>query len=144
MDNTLDYIFFNQSVSDKLCRYLNSLDVDHVVTEEDSIITVSHDDDLDDSLLEKIESRYDALFDEESHIINDPENLDEELERDVVGVGVELSDGCLIQVRLDPDITKRILSVLSTEELRVMANEIALQVENPIDGPLCKGEKKRG
>jgi hypothetical protein len=84
------------------------------------------------------------LFDEESHIINDPENLDEELERDVVGVGVELSDGCLIQVRLDPDITKRILSVLSTEELRVMANEIALQVENPIDGPLCKGEKKRG
>ena len=143
MDNTLEYIFFNQSVSDKLCRYLDSLDVAHVVTEKDSIITVSHDDDLDDSLMEKIESRYDDLFDEESHIINDPANLDEELERDVVGVGVELSDGRLIQVRLDPDITKRILSVLSTEELRVMANEIALQAESPIDGPLCKGEKKR-
>lgn len=144
MDNTLEYIFFHQSVSNKLCHYLDSVDVTHKVMQKDEIITVSHDDDLDDALLEKIESRYDELFDEESHIINNPVNLDENLERDVVGVGVELSDGRLIQVRLAPEITKRILSVLSTEELRELANEIALQVEHPIDGPLCKGKKKRG
>ncbi|HBE91332.1 MAG TPA: hypothetical protein DDW55_01975 [Gammaproteobacteria bacterium] len=143
MDSTLEYIFFHQSVSDKLCSYIDNLGIAYQVKEDDDIITVSHDDDLDDTLLDKIENRYDELFDEESRLVNNPDNLDEELERDVVGVGVELADGRLIQVRLAPGITKRILTVLSTEELRVMANEIALQVENPIDGPLCKGEKKR-
>ena len=144
MDSTLEYIFFHQSVSDKLCSNIDNLGIAYQVKEDDDIITVSHDDDLDDALLDKIENRYDELFDEESRLVNNPDNLDEELERDVVGVGVELADGRLIQVRLAPGITKRILTVLSTEELRVMANEIALQVENPIDGPLCKGEKKRG
>ena len=144
MDSTLEYIFFHQSVSDKLCSYIDNLGIAYQVKEDDDIITVSHDEDLDDALLDKIENRYDELFDEESRLVNNPDNLDEELERDVVGVGVELADGRLIQVRLAPGITKRILTVLSTEELRVMANEIALQVENPIDGPLCNGEKKRG
>lgn len=143
MHDTLDYIFFHQQVADKLCAYLAELGLDHKVTEEDGVITVSHDDDLDDDLLEKIELRYDTLFDEESRLINVPEELDQAHERDVVGVGVELTDGRIVQIRLSPEITRRLLTVLSTEELRDLANEIALQVENPIDGPLCKGEKSR-
>lgn len=143
MDNTLDYIFFHHQIADKLCNFLDEQGVAHKLSDTNNIITVSHDDDLDDALLEKIESRYDDLFDEESRLVNTPGKLDADHERDVVGVGVELSDGRIIQVRLAPDLTRRLLTVLSTEELREMANEIALQAENPIDGPLCKGDKRR-
>jgi hypothetical protein len=143
MDNTLDYIFFHQQVADKLCTFLDKQGVAHKITDTNNIITVSHDDDLDEALLEKIESCYDDLFDEESRLVNTPEKLDADHERDLVGVGVELSDGRIIQIRLAPELTRRLLTVLSTEELREMANEIALQAENPIDGPLCKGEKSR-
>jgi hypothetical protein len=144
MDNTLEYIFFHQPVCEKLCAHLDELGIPYKVTEQDDVITVSHADDLDDALLADIESIYDMLFDEESRLTNTPDELDEDLERDVVGVGAELADGRLIQVRLAPGIARRVLSVLSTEELREMVNEIALQVEQPIDGPLCKGETKRG
>ncbi len=143
MHDTLDYIFFHHQVADKLCTYLADLGVDHQLAEQDGVITVSHDDDLDDTLLEKIEFQYDKLFDEESRLVNAPEDLDQAHERDVVGIGVELTDGRILQIRLSPEITRRLLTVLSTEELRELANEIALQVENPIDGPLCKGEKGR-
>jgi len=144
MVDTLEYIFFHSSISRKLCSYLEKLDVEYSVTEQDDIITVSHADDLDDELLEAIERYYDDLFDEESRTVNEADDLTDDQERDVVGIGVELSDGSLIQVRLPPDVTRRLLTIMTTEELRGMVNEIALQVETPIDGPLCKGETRRG
>ena len=144
MNNTLEYVFFHQSVAEKLGSLLDDLGIEYRSTVQDDVITLSHADDLDDDMLERIENHYDRLFDEESSIINNPLDQDESRERDVVGVGVELADGRSIQVRLEPDITKRVLSVMTTEELRSLVNEIALQVEKPIDGPLCKGERKRG
>ena len=144
MDNTLDYIFFHQHVADKLCACLDSMGVAHTSTHEDGVISVSHADDLDDGVLNNIEQTYDALFDEESRLVNAADEPQQASERDLVGVGVELSDGRIVQIRLSPDITRRLLTVLSTEELRQLANEIALQAENPIDGPLCKGATARG
>ena len=135
----LDYIFFHQSVCHKLCDLLQELDVTHEVTQDEGIITVSHSDELPDDVLERIEAYYDELFDEESRIINNPETLAaEQSEKDVVGIGTELQDGRLIQVRLQPDVARRLLSVFTTEEVRKLVNDIALQVENPFDGPLCK------
>lgn len=133
----LEYIFFNQSVCDKLCRFLAERDVNFDVTSDNGVITVSHDDDLADDLLEHIERYYDELFDEESAIINHPQAM-EPSEKDLVGVGTELADGRLIQVRLPADVARRLLAEFSTEEVRQLVNDIAAQVENPIDGPLCK------
>ncbi len=133
----LDYIFFTQSVCDKLCRFLAERGIDHDISSDNGVITVSHTDDLSDDLLEQIESYYDELFDEESAIINDPLAMDA-AEKDLVGVGTELADGRLIQIRLPADITRRLLNQFTTEEVRKLVNDIAAQVENPIDGPLCK------
>ena len=135
----LDYIFFHDSVCQKLCDYLRQLDVEYETVSEEGVITVSHSDELPDDVLEKIESYYDQLFDEESNIINTPSALASDAgEKDLVGVGTELSDGRLIQVRLPADTARRLLTAFSTEEVRQLVNEIAKQVEDPIDAPLCK------
>jgi len=55
-----------------------------------------------------------------------------------VGIVVHLSDGTQSLARVDPDMVRRILSVLSPDELGQFVAKIADAVEHPDDSPICK------
>ena len=55
-----------------------------------------------------------------------------------VGIVVHLSDGTQSLARVEPDMVRRILSVLSPDELGQFVAKIADAVENPDDSPICK------
>lgn len=138
-EDRLEYVFFHHSVCAKLSDHLAGLGIPSQVREADGVITLSHTDAVDEVLLEQIEDYYDTLFDEESRLANDSIAATDGSERDLVGIGAELADGRLIQVRLDAELSRRLLSVLSAQQLRELVQEVIRQAENPIDGPLCKG-----
>ncbi|MGK0674139.1 MAG: hypothetical protein ABWU16_05705 [Halothiobacillaceae bacterium] len=55
-----------------------------------------------------------------------------------VGIVVHLTDGTQSLARVDPDMVRRILTVLSPEELGQFVATIVDAVEHPDDSPLCK------
>ncbi|MEF3193069.1 MAG: hypothetical protein K6346_02445, partial [Halothiobacillaceae bacterium] len=54
-----------------------------------------------------------------------------------VGIVVHLSDGRQSLARVEPDMVRRILTVLSPEELGQFVAKIVDAVENPDDSPIC-------
>ena len=56
-----------------------------------------------------------------------------------VGIVVHLSDGTQSLARVDPNMMRRILSVLSPDEVGQFVAIIADAVENPNDSPVCEG-----
>jgi hypothetical protein len=55
-----------------------------------------------------------------------------------VGIVVHLADGSQSLARVEPNMVRRILSVLTPNELGQFVAKIADAVENPDDSPICK------
>jgi hypothetical protein len=55
-----------------------------------------------------------------------------------VGIVVHLSDGSQSLARVDPNMMRRILSVLTPDELGQFVAKIADAVEHPDDSPICE------
>ena len=86
-----------------------------------------------------IEAALEALaqeLDEESQ--NWAESMDD-VRLSAVGIVVHLQDGTQSLARVDPSMMRRILSVLSPEELGQFVAKIADAVENPDDSSICQG-----
>ncbi|MES9991232.1 MAG: hypothetical protein ABW098_04725 [Candidatus Thiodiazotropha sp.] len=56
----------------------------------------------------------------------------------VAGVNVTLRDGRVIQAVIDPGLMRRLLTVVSPQELGEFVDTIVAAVENPDDRPLCQ------
>jgi len=61
-----------------------------------------------------------------------------DLRLSAVGIVVHLTDGTQSLARVDPDMVRRILSVLSPDELGQFVSRICDAVEHPDDTPICK------
>ncbi len=61
-----------------------------------------------------------------------------DVRQSAVGIVVHLADGTQSLARVDPDMVRRILSVLSPDELGQFVAKIADAVEHPDDSPICK------
>ncbi|MEW5838752.1 MAG: hypothetical protein AB1717_07965 [Pseudomonadota bacterium] len=88
-------------------------------------------------LTPEIEAELEALaqqLDEESQ--NWAESMDD-VRLSAVGIVVHLRDGTQSLARVDPNMMRRILSVLSPEELGQFVAKIADAVENPNTASIC-------
>ncbi|MEO1750946.1 hypothetical protein [Thiofaba sp. EF100] len=93
----------------------------------------------EEGLTPEIEDELEALaleLDEEGQSWADAIGGDVRLS--AVGIVVHLADGSQSLARVEPDMVRRILTVLSPEELGQFVAKIADAVENPDDSPLCK------
>ncbi len=128
----LEYVFFEESIRDKFVTFLDESSVEHRIAEDGMTVEVSEE--TDEATGDAIDECYEALLQENMELM---EQGDDALEKNVAGVQVQLSDGAICTVRLDPDLVGRILGCISMEELRDMVQEVAHWVELKDNSPLC-------
>jgi hypothetical protein len=128
----LEYVFFEESIRDKFVAFLTESAVEHRVAEDGLTVEVSEE--TDDATGDAIDHCYESLLQENMELM---EQGDDALEKNVAGVQVQLSDGAICTVRLDPELVGRILGCISMEELRDMVQEVAHWVELKDNSPLC-------
>lgn len=93
----------------------------------------------EEGLTPEIEDELEALaieLDEEGQSWVD--SIGGDVRLSAVGIVVHLSDGTQSLARVEPDMVRRILSVLTPDELGQFVAKIADAVENPDDSPICK------
>lgn len=128
----LEYVFFEESIRDKFVAFLVQSSVEHRVADDGMTVEVSEE--TDDAIGDAIDHCYETLLQENMELM---EQGDDALEKNVAGVQVQLSDGAICTVRLDPDLVGRILGCISMEELRDMVQEVAHWIELKDNSPLC-------
>lgn len=126
----LEYVFFDQGIRDKFVQALREKGIEAGCDD----LTVEVPEDLDDALADEVDYLYEKLLQETAELL---EETDDALEKNAMGVHVVLEDGTPCTIRLDPDLVARLLTAISMEELRDMAQVIADGVQNPDNRPLC-------
>lgn len=135
----LEYVFFDTGVRERFVEFLRGYGVEAALSEADGFIAAIPED-LDDELSDRIDEVYDRLLQDDADLLESSEGG---LEKHAAGVRVLLSDGTPCMVRLAPELMARLLGCITLEELRDMVQEIALQVEDPDDLPVCHTRERK-
>ena len=130
----LEYVFFEESIRDKFVDFLTRQQVEHQLNSNDELLQVDVTEGLDDELGDAIDECYEELLQETAELLEQGEDA---LQTNVAGVQVQLADGEICTVRLNPELVGRILGCISMEELRDMVQDVAHWVELKDNSPLC-------
>jgi len=84
-----------------------------------------------------IEAELEALAQQLDAASQDWADSMDDVRLSAVGIVVHLSDGTQSLARVDPNMMRRILSVLSPDELGQFVAKIADAVEHPDNSPIC-------
>ncbi len=131
----LEYVFFDHRPFDQFLNYLRELGLNpesRVSDRDEYLIKLS--DDLDDAVIEKVEAFYEKMVGMSEKLLAE----EDEHYLSAAGVQVNLADGSRTVASVDPDLLKKILTVLSYDELDQFVTSISRSVENPDERPICK------
>jgi hypothetical protein len=128
----LEYVFFQETIRDKFVAYLAEQHIEHQIDNDGLTVAVSED--VDDVQGDAIDHCYESLLQETAELMEQGEDA---LEKNVAGVQVQLGDGSICTVRLDPELVSRMLGCISMEELRDMVQDVAHWIELKDNSPLC-------
>lgn len=133
----LDYILFHEKPFQLFIDWLKENDIacETHIADENYEIKVSED--LDESLLDAIDEKYEELMDMNQDIINDEEK-ETNAGYNMAGVIVTLKDGSISYADIDSELMARVISVISPEELSDIVTAIADAVENPQPKTFCQ------
>jgi len=135
----LEYVFFDAGIRVRFVEFLHERGVAAELSDADGFIA-GIPEDLDDELSDAIDECYDHLLQENADLLESSEGG---LDRHAAGVRVQLSGGTPCMVRLAPELMARMLGCITLEELRDLVQDIALQVEDPDDLPVCHTRELR-
>ncbi len=130
----LEYLFFEPTLRDKFVAFLHERGLEHRLADDEEALIVEVSEEMDTETGDAIDHYYEGLLQENMELM---EQGDDALEKNVAGVQVQLADGAICTVRLDPELVGRILGCISMEELRDMVQEVAHWVELKDNSPLC-------
>lgn len=138
----LEYVFFNRPACD---AFVARLDQGQVAFDgpqqsaspgdaDSELWSVLVPEDLADELSDELDEFYDALMAGQAQevIEQDTDSIN------LVGVQYTRDDGQLGVVRLQPDRVNQLTQCLSLEELQVLVQEIADEVQAEHTGSLCR------
>lgn len=129
----LEYVFFDQEIAERFLAQVQKLGITAQPGHGEGVV-IEVDEDVDDSLSDEIDELYEQLLQDNADLIEEGEDA---LEKNVAGVQVQLQDGSPCTIRLEPDLVGRMLTVLTMEEIRDLAQTIAEGVESRDNRPLC-------
>jgi hypothetical protein len=131
-----EYIFFDQRLSERFVQFAAAHKIDSKVrpdTMQGFVVALTED--LSDELQDLLEDQYETLMLEQMAAL---EANDDESDRSVMGVDVELASGQSCVVRIPSTLGRRLFDIFSTDEIHELVISIVRSVENPGKGPLCK------
>jgi hypothetical protein len=141
VDDLMEYVFFDAGLAERFKAYCEQLQTQPKLVEGEThsgeaSFTVSLPDNLRPEVMEQVEDAYsDILFGEQAAQIEG--NDDFGALADACGVQVQLQSGQFTTVAIHPEIMNKILSVLSVDELQQFLSQVAEDIENPKNGPIC-------
>ena len=131
----LEYIFFDELPWRRFIDYLESLGLSPLGSSGDEGWLVALPEDLDDELDARIEAYYDRMLEMNESLVAEAEG---EAHVHTAGINVTLSDGRVVQAAVDPSMMRRLLEVLSYQELGDLVNAIVEAAEHPDERPICQ------
>ncbi len=141
MDDLMEYLFFDKELAHRFLDFCENLgavcELETGLTHtDDDAFTIKIVQPLDEPLIEQIEDIYsDMLFGEQAAQIEG--NTDDGALADACGVQIQLQSGMYTNIAIHPEIMNKILSVLTVDELQMFLSQVAEDIENPKDGPIC-------
>ena len=136
----MDYIFFETTLRDKFVEYVDAIGLSCIKRDDKMGMIVELSDDISDEQIDVLELKYDELQDEQSHLLAQADGGFNSL----AGFKLELPDGQICMVPLQPDIANRLLGNFSLEEIQTLFNTIARSALDPQEIHLCKILKNTG
>ncbi len=134
----LEYVFFHQQPMDQFCEFLLDKGIPFQLLESsESLLLAIEEQSINDSMADMIDDHYDVMLDLDQSIY-DQGLLEDEENYAAAGVVVNLMDGQSVYADVPGDLLKKIMDVLSPQELGDLVNAIADAVENPDKRALCK------
>ncbi len=130
----LEYIFFDERPCEKFNDFLKERGLQPSLKTSHGEWVAALPEGLDDKLIEEIESYYDEMMEYNEALMS----ADDDKHVYAAAVEVRLADGRKIMASVRPELLKRVLGVLSFEELGEFVDDIASAVENPDDRPICR------
>lgn len=131
----LEYIFFHKQLLDQFLEQLERHDIPCETRDDEMGLVAAIPDDLDDALAVQIDDIYDALIDRTESLLDDDEKHGE---KHLAAISISLANGETVEAPVNPALLKRVLSVLSYEELNELVEAVADAIENPDHRPFCQ------
>lgn len=141
--DVLEYVFFDERPLGRFIHYLGQLGLTPQQEEEEGLFKVFLPEDLDEVLMERIETQYDELM-ELSREIYEQEGDQAEVGYHAAGITVQLAGGENVYAQVDPGLLARIMEVLTPGEFNEVVNAIVEAVENPDTRSLCQRMRDGG
>ena len=133
----IEYVFFHRQAVDLFLQFLTEQGLDADTRQHSDRIEVQLPDNLDDSLFDKIDARYDQLMELEAEL-TDAETSGTAGEYEAGGIVVNLADGTTVYADLDSQLLARVMQVITPGEFAVIVDAIAKAVENRQEQPACQ------
>jgi hypothetical protein len=130
----LDYICFDKVFTDEFTAYLSQQGVGYELREDDMGTIVSIPDDLEADLDDAIDECFESLEREYERRLK-AELM--ETEKNVTAISVNLSNGDTCYVPVPEEMMKRLMTVLSPQEIGDLVDAIVSVVEDPDTRPIC-------
>lgn len=135
----LEFIFFHKSPHSQFIEWLRHKGLEPESSTTDEVYQVYLPEELDDSLYDEIEEKYDVLMEMNEEILR-KENADE-AGYHMAGIAVHLRDGNVSYADIDPQLLGRIMGALTAEEFANVVEAIVTAVENPQDRTFCQRQR---
>ncbi len=138
MNEVLEYLFFTPTIADKFIQALHEhdLDFEREIEPVQGAIVLKIAEGVDDDLWDELDDLYDDLSEEDQSLVE--AGLEDDDTKSTAGIYLQLAGGLQTIAQVDPDVMRRMLSVISTDELNLFVDTIVRSVETPDDSPICK------
>jgi len=133
----LEYILFHEKPFQLFINWLKEKNVPFETEIEDDNYEIKIPEDLDESLLDETDEKYEELMDMNQQIVDDEERENNQGYH-MAGVVVTLKDGTVSYADVDPNLLGRVMSAVSPEEFGEIVNAIANAVEKPQPKAYCQ------
>jgi hypothetical protein len=132
----LEYILFSERIRDIFIGWLRENNIAFTLAGNDEEFLVLVDENIDDSIEEKIEAQYDLLLDESAKEADE----DDDSSASIHMVGIQYTDinGDIGQVKIPPALANQVQRSLNASELQAFVQLIADEVTNPDNKSLCQ------
>ena len=131
------YGFYDADIRQSFLDAISKHKLDTSLGERHDELVVTIEGDIDFNTELEIDEVYNSLLGDGLDLWASDEEV-EGLETNAAGVRVKLASGEFCLVRIDTNLMNKVLGCLTPDELESLVQQIALEVENPSDTPLCE------
>ena len=133
----LDYILFNEKPYKLFIDWLKVNNISYETKIDEESYLIQVPENLKQDLLDSIDDKYEEFMDMNQDIVNEEEKQNHD-GYNMAGIIVTLKDGSTSYADIDSNLLGRVVSVITPEEFGTIVDAIADAVENPQPKTYCQ------